>query len=99
MATVPGTPIDMNAATGGIPHELQPGYPELLMAAAMHQQGAFKMAGDVLPFPKRSPLSPQPGQSTEQYGQEQKKIQTRDVLSRALGGTQNVLPLTPKSGD
>jgi len=55
MATVPGDPMDVTAATGGIPRELQPGYPELLMAAAMHaQQQQQKLAGDVVrgPMPK-----------------------------------------------
>jgi len=57
MATVPGDPNDNGTGNGrdpygGIPPGLRPGYPELLMAAAIHkQQQDQKPAGEVIPFP------------------------------------------------
>ena len=93
MATVPGDPNDTGNGRdpyGGIPKELRPGYPELLMAAAIHkQQQDQKLAGDVIPteFPKRSPWA--------LSDEERAKAATRETLSRALGGTSNVLPMTP----
>ena len=39
MATVPGDPNESGPDPyGGIPPGLRPGYPELLMAAAIHKQ-------------------------------------------------------------
>ena len=53
MATVPGDPNDTGPDPyGGIPPGLRPGYPELLMAAAIHkQQQDQKLAGDVVKGP------------------------------------------------
>ena len=54
MATVPGDPNDTGNGRdpyGGIPPGLRPGYPELLMAAAIHKQQQDqqqKLAGDVI---------------------------------------------------
>jgi hypothetical protein len=100
VATVPGGSGNgpVRDPYGGIPPGLRPTEADILRAVAiMHGQGKFQqLAGDVVPFPKRTPLSPQPGQSVESYGEDLKKTQTRDVLSRVLGGTQNVLPMIPK---
>jgi hypothetical protein len=63
MATVPGDPNDTGPDPyGGIPPGLRPGYPELLMAAAIHkQQQDQKLAGDVVELPKpRGPLGGMP---------------------------------------
>ena len=94
MATVPGDPNDTGPDPyGGIPPGLRPGYPELLMAAAIHkQQQDQKLAGDVIPF-KKPPLDlvGDPKQLDEFN-----KMMTRDTLSRALGGGAKVLPMTPQ---
>ena len=96
MATVPGDPNDTGPDPyGGIPPGLRPGYPELLMAAAIHKQQQDqkdqKLAGDVIPF-KKPPLdlTGDPKQLDEFN-----KMMTRDTLSRALGGGAKVLPMTP----
>jgi hypothetical protein len=94
MATVPGDPNESGPDPyGGIPVGLRPGYPELLMAAAIHkqQQDQQKLAGDVIPF-KKPPLdlTGDPKQLDEFN-----KMMTRDTLSRALGSPGKVLPMTP----
>src|SRR5215813_11447548 len=97
MATVPGTP--MQDATGGIPQELQPTQADLLMAAAiMHQQGRFQVAGDVIPPERLKGLRIQQNIKT-MTEQSIRAGETRATLSRALGGTQNILPITPQDGD
>ena len=94
MATVPGNPVD----DGGIPKELQPTWGDIVMATSiMDQQGKFRVAGDVVPFPTRNERWTIQGQNVS--GDEILKADTRRTLSKALGGTANVLPITPKSGD
>jgi len=87
MATVPGTPIDN--ADGGIPKELQPTDADLLMAAAIHTERQ-RLAGDVIPFQRRTPDLTDPKELDEF-----KKMMTRDTLGRALGGAGKILPITP----
>ena len=87
MATVPGDPND---PTGQAP---VPPLPMLLMAGSiMHRQGKFQMAGDVVPFPTATQRFEKDPKSLEDI----RKADTRATLSRVLGGTQNVLPMTPK---
>jgi hypothetical protein len=92
MATVPGAPVNGNGNDpyGGIPVGLRPGYPELLMAAAIHkQQQDQKLAGDVIPF-SRPP--PKPGEAYESA----QKGTTRRALSRVLEMESNVTPIKPE---
>jgi hypothetical protein len=110
MATVPGEPDgNVTPLTGmlgtdmaALPKALQPTQGDFLMAAAiMHQQGKFgpggeyQVAGDVVPFPTATQRYEKDPKSLEDI----RKIMTRDTLSRALGGTQNILPIAPKEGD
>ena len=99
MATVPGEPAVPDNVVDLVPKHLQPTQGDFLMAAAiMHQQGKFgaggeyQVAGDVVPF-ARKPLNLT---SDPQQLDDYKKMMTRDTLSRALGGTSNVLPIKPE---
>ena len=91
MATVPGIPDPTPSISG----DMMPSQSDLILAAAiMHQQGKFQVAGDVVPFEKKPLNLTSDPQQLDDY----KKMMTRDTLSRALGGTKNVLPIKPEEG-
>jgi hypothetical protein len=103
MATVPGeadnnvTPLTGMVGTNmaALPKALQPTMADIIMATAVASQRnpeAFRVAGDVVPF-QRAPLDLS---GNDKQLDEYKKMMTRDTLSRALGGTSNVLPMEPK---
>ena len=98
MATVPGDPNDTGPDPyGGIPPGLRPGYPELLMAAAIHKQQQDqqqqKLAGDVIPLP--FPRGPMPA-GTIPYSTHGYENADPDAIARGvMGGKVKVLPMTP----
>jgi hypothetical protein len=82
------TPLPVN-------NPLQPTMADIIMATAVASQRnpeAFRVAGDVVPFAKKPLNLTSDPQQLDDY----KKMMTRDTLSRALGGTSNVLPMEPK---
>ena len=103
MATVPGeadnnvTPLTgmVGANMAALPKALQPTMADIIMATAVTSQrnpDAFRVAGDVGPFAKKPLNLTGDPQQLDDY----KKMMTRDTLSRALGGTSNVLPIKPE---
>ena len=72
---------------------LRPTTADIITAAAkLHSEGKFQMAGDVVKFPTAT----QRFESRPASMEEIRKADTRATLSRALGGTQNVLPIKPE---
>jgi hypothetical protein len=85
-----------------VDNPLQPTQGDFLMAAAiMYQQGKFgaggeyQVAGDVIPPERLKTLRIQQNIKT-MTEQSIRQRETHDVLSRALGGTQNILNIVPE---